>query len=364
MKAQQILEKLVQFNTADDKENSGIIKYLADILQPAGFKIQLVKNKVSKKLNLLAKYNERKKPILTFSGHTDTVPAGQGWTKKPLSLGIFGDNLYGLGTGDMKGPMAAFISAALSFDLKKFKKGLNLVFTYGEEKNMDGIQDFLRKVKLKTKLVIVGEDTGLVPVIASKGAYAVKVEFNGKSAHGAEIDKGINAIVLAHRFIEKLNQHFMALKQTQNKIFAIPFATLNVAKISGGDLINRIPDYCLLEFEYRTISKVQGVTIYQDILEILRSIHCNYKIRLDFQITPMMIEPKSNYIKTVSQVVEKQPTGVNGACEGSIYSKYGYDCIVLGPGNNMAHQPDEYISEEQLERGVIVYQKVIKEFCM
>ena len=55
MKAVEILDKLVQFNTVDDQDNGGIMKYLSDLLSPAGFKIQLVKNKLSGKLNLLAK---------------------------------------------------------------------------------------------------------------------------------------------------------------------------------------------------------------------------------------------------------------------------------------------------------------------
>lgn len=362
MKAEQILDKLIRFNTAEDKENSNIINYLADILKPAGFKIQQVKNKITNKLNLLAKFND-KKPVLTFSGHTDTVPANTGWTQKPLSLTFKGDKLYGLGTGDMKGPIAAFISAALSFNLKKLRKGLNLVFTYGEEKDLSGIQDFLKKVKLKNKLVIVGEDTGLIPVVASKGAYAVKIEFAGKAAHGAEINKGINAIILAQQFIDKLSIYFKGLQNKQNKIFAIPFATVNVAKICGGDLLNRIPDYCLLEFEYRTITREQGVLIYQDILEILRSMKCKFKIKLDLQIQPMILSPKNKYVDVVAKIAEAAPMGVNGTCEGSFYSKYGYDCLVLGPGNNMAHQPDEFISLDQLNKGVNIYKKIITQFC-
>ncbi|MCX6745130.1 MAG: M20/M25/M40 family metallo-hydrolase, partial [Candidatus Parcubacteria bacterium] len=286
MKAQQILDKLIQFNTVDDKDNGSIMKYLSDLLSPAGFKIQLVKNKISRKINLLAKYNQSKKTVLTFSGHTDTVPATKAWIQEPFKLTPKNNKLYGLGTGDMKGPIAAFISAVLSFDLKKFKKGLNLVFTYGEEKDLEGIQNLLKKVKLKTNLVIVGEDTGLIPVVASKGAYAVKIEFKGKAAHGAEINKGINAIILAQQFIDKLNQYFITLQTTQNTIFKIPFATLNIAKIMGGDLINRVPDFCLLEFEYRTIKQRQGIKIYEDILQILRLMGCNFKIKLDLQIQP------------------------------------------------------------------------------
>lgn len=363
MKAVEILDKLVQFNTVEDNDNSGIMKYLADILQPAGFKIQLVKNKISQKLNLVAKYNQGKKTVLTFSGHTDTVPATKSWTENPFKLTPKNNNLYGLGTGDMKGPIATFVSAVLNTDLQKLRRGLNLVFTYGEETGLDGVQELLKKVKLKTNLVIIGEDTGLVPVVASKGVYGVKIEFQGKAAHGAEVNKGLNAIILAQKFIDKLNQYFLNLQTKQNKIFAIPFATVNVAKIFGGDLINRIPDYCCLEFEYRTIKKEQGIQIYQDILEILRLMQCKYKIKLNLQIQPMILADKKKYGQALSKITGQDPKGVNGTCEGSFYSKYGYDCIVLGPGNDMAHQPNEYISVEQLEKGEKVYQKIISQFC-
>jgi len=362
MKAEKILEKLVQFNTVNDKENLKINKFIADFLMPLGFKIQYVKNRTNGNETLLAKYNQNKKTVLTFSGHTDTVSASKGWRTDPFKLIIKGNKLYGLGTSDMKGAIAAILATVENYDLTNSKKGINLVFTYGEEVDLIGIQEFMKKVKLKTKYIILAEDTGLKPVVSSKGAYAIKVEFIGKEAHGAEVDKGVNAILLAQEFIFKLEDYFEKVKQTKDSLFSIPFSTLNVAKISGGDLINRVPDLCSLEFEYRTINKKQGMKIYQEILKILRLMKCKFKISLDLQIQPMLIQNKQ-FIKAIEKITKRKSSGCNGTTEGSFYSKYGYDCIILGPGNDNAHEPNEYISKEQLEMAVQVYTKIINKYC-
>ncbi|MBD3359427.1 MAG: M20/M25/M40 family metallo-hydrolase [Candidatus Buchananbacteria bacterium] len=361
MKSQQILAKLIKFNTVKDQENKIIMKYLADLLKPVGFKIQMVKDKKTKNLNLLAKFNQ-KKPVLTFSGHTDTVPATKDWNYDPFKLTQKGNKLYGLGTSDMKGGIATFLQAVLKQDLKNLKKGLNLVFTFGEEEAIEGIQSFLKKIKLKTKYIILAEDTGLGPVVASKGAYAIKIEFEGKAAHGAEINKGVNAILIAQDFIDKLEKYFKKQKNKLNSLFEAPFATVNVAKVLGGDLINRIPSYCCLEFEYRTVNYNQGVLIYQDILAILKKMNCKFKIKLINQIEPMLIKNKK-LINSMEKLTNKKVVGINGATEGTYYKKYGYDCVILGPGNGLAHQPNEYISKDQLKKAEFLYDNFIKEFC-
>jgi acetylornithine deacetylase/succinyl-diaminopimelate desuccinylase-like protein len=238
-----------------------------------------------------------------------------------------------------------------------------LVFTFGEEEAIEGVQSFLKKVKLKTKSIILAEDTGLAPVIASKGAYAVKIEFAGKAAHGAEINKGVNAILIAQDFINQLEKYFKKVQKLQiNNVFELPFATINIAKVLGGDLINRIPAYCCLEFEYRTVNYNQGVLIYQDILSILKKMNCKFKIKLINQIEPMLIKNKK-LIKSMEDLTNKKAGGINGATEGTYYKKYGYDCVVLGPGNGFAHQPNEYISKDQLKKAEFLYGKIIKEFC-
>ncbi|MCX6743217.1 MAG: M20/M25/M40 family metallo-hydrolase [Candidatus Parcubacteria bacterium] len=362
MKTEKILEKLIQINTIKDKENLKINKFLADLLLPLGFKIQYIKNKASGKENLLAKYNTGKKTVLTFSGHTDTVPVSQGWRTNPFQLRQKGNRFYGLGAGDMKGPIASILATVSQYDLQKLKKGINLVFTYGEEVDLRGVQEFLKRVKLKTKFIIVAEDTGLKPVVASKGAYAIKIEFFGKAAHGSEAGKGLNAICLAQDFTGRLKDYFEKIEKERDDLFAIPYATLNVAKICGGDLINRVPAYCCLECEYRTIAKTQGIKIYQNILKILRTMKVKFKINLTLQIQPM-INTDQEYVKALEQITQEKANGSNFTTEASIYDNYGYSCIVLGPGNNMAHQPNEYISKEQLEKAEQIYKKIIQAYC-
>ncbi len=362
MKTEKILEKLIRFNTVEDKENLKINKFLADFLMPLDFKIQQIKDKRTGRVNLLAKYNRNKKTFLTFSGHTDTVPASKFWACDPFKLTQKGHKFFGLGTTNMKGAIAVILAVVKQLDLGKLKKGINLVFTYGEEKDLSGIQNFLKKVKLKTKYIVLAEDTGLKPRVASKGAYALKIEFIGKEAHGSEANKGINAILLAQDFIVRVNKLFEKIKIQKDSLFEIPFATINIAKITGGDLINRVPAYCCLELEYRTINEKQGIKIYRAILKILRSMKCKFKISLNLQLQPMITKNKK-FVNVIATLTQAKIYGGNGTTEWSFYNKYGYECIILGPGNDNAHEPNEYITKEQLDRGVEIYKKIIEKYC-
>jgi acetylornithine deacetylase len=362
MNAIQILDKLIQLNTVNDQQNKEIMTWLADFLQPQGFKIQLVKNKTSGKLSLLAKYNQKKNPVLTFCGHTDTVPAGTNWTKDPFKLTAEGEKLFGLGSCDMKGGIAAFLAAVSQTDLSSLKKGLNLLFTYDEEINFSGVIEFLKKVKLKTKYIIIAEPTDLAPQSAAKGVVSVQITFLGKEAHGGSPEKGINAICLAGEFITKAKAYFVNLQKQKNLIFANPCATLNIAQINGGDAINKVPAKCQLNVEYRTIKDSQASEIYQGLLQILRQMDCQFKIKITLQTPPLFVK-NSKFIKEAEEITGKKTFGTNGSNEGSYFSQAGYDCIVIGPGSDMAHQPNEFVLQNDLLGAQKIYQQLINKYC-
>ena len=210
MKIENILENLIKFNTVADKENDKITSWIGDFLSLLGFKVYLIKNNKNSKANLFATIG--KKPSLTFLGHTDTVSAGKNWVTNPFVMKIDGDKIYGLGSSDMKGGIASLLSALLKIDFKDCKHGFNILLTYDEEINFNGIRDFIKNKKINTKYVIVGEPTNLKPAIASKGIVSLAINFLGKECHGSEPEKGLNAIILACNFMEDIQEYFCAHK--------------------------------------------------------------------------------------------------------------------------------------------------------
>ncbi len=213
MKVEKILEQLIKFNTANDKENGEIINWLNNFCLSLGLKTKILKNKEKNKSSLIAYAGNFNKTGLLFLGHTDTVPAGQGWKTNPLKLSFKSNNFYGLGSVDMKGGIAAMFAALKETKPNEFKKGLGLVFTYDEEKTFSGIKDVVEKYKLKSDCVLVAEPTDLKPIIATKGIVVFKIKFIGKEAHGSNPENGINAILMATDFIVKMNKYCTKIKK-------------------------------------------------------------------------------------------------------------------------------------------------------
>jgi len=116
MQAKEILKELIKYDTFKDKENLEIMKYIQGILEEKGFKLDY------RSKCLIMSIKEKCK--IGFIGHTDTVQSGNDWKYNPLELTEVDNKLYGLGTCDMKGGIAAILKAVLDIDWNKLKYGL------------------------------------------------------------------------------------------------------------------------------------------------------------------------------------------------------------------------------------------------
>ena len=265
MKVEDILKTLVAFNTVEDKENKKIIFWLEAFLKKKGFVTEKIKDRETGKINLFASLANKSAKGIVFVGHTDTVPASSLWKYDPFKLTQAGDKLFGLGTSDMKGGIAALLAAIEQTDLKKLKNGVSVIFTFDEEKTFEGIKNFIKKKKISKSKIIIAEPTDCRPIVATKGVAAFRMEFFGKAAHGSVPDEGKNAIKATCSFLAQLEKIGKRLERGKNNIFNPSCATLNVGKIQGGDAINKVPDKCFVEFEFRTIKNGQGDCIIKEI---------------------------------------------------------------------------------------------------
>lgn len=357
MNIESILEKLIKFNTVADKDNGEITSWISGFLNQLGFKVSLIKNNKNNKANLFATIGNN--PILTFIGHTDIVPAGENWTTDPFKMKIDRDKIYGLGSSDMKGGIASFLSAVSQINFKNCKQGLNILFTYDEEGEFNGVKDFVKNKKLNTKYVIIGEPTNLVPVVASKGIISFKIDFIGKEYHGSEPNKGINAIMLAFKFVDDVEKYFKTIKAYRNDIFTPGYATLNIGKISGGDATNKVPAKCVLEIECRTVIKKQNDEIYENFFKIANKY--NAKIKIVFSAPPTQCIDE-NFISKIEKITKKKRMGANYATDGSFLNDLSSKMMILGPGPFNSHQPNEWVGKKSLYKTAQVYKTIIKQY--
>ena len=332
MNSKDILRDLVKFNTINDTENEGIINYIENYLQKIGFKTEY-------KSKCLVMSNKSECNI-GFLGHTDTVSYSSDWSVDPFKLNEIDGKLYGLGTSDMKGSIAAILSSISKIDWNKTKKGIKLFFTYDEEIGFSGINELIENKILFPNMMIIGEPTNNEIINSSKGLLELKITFKGVSSHSSTPEEGVNAIEKCVDFINQIKLYYNELKKEK---IESKYATMNIGIINGGRSMNIVPDNCEVLIDFRTVSKEQNKNIIKAIKKMLDGIDSSFEIIND--IDPFISDGNvvmCNYITEASFIDSK--------------TKY-----ILGAGPINAHKKDEYISVESLEELEEQYLKLLKE---
>jgi len=257
----------------------------------------------------------------------------------------------------MKGGIAAFIDALDQVNIDKLKKGIMIIITYDEEIGFKGIK-FIKDRKDIPNNIIIGEPTNLDVIAFAKGCMEYKATIHGKSVHSSLMPKGDNAILKTFSFIKELNKLFKKLKKDENNKFDIPFTTMNIAIINGGNAINIVPDKCELTFDFRTILTKHHKIIRDTISAICKKYDAEYELITD--VYPSNNESSEN-IKIIEDILKKKTTGVNYVTEGNFLENK--NIFIIGPGPITAHEINEHISIESYKKTVESYKEIIKSIC-
>ena len=339
MKGREILNDLVSFNTIRDKENKEIMDYIENYLKGYNFETKRVEK-------CLIAYNDSN-PNVGFVGHTDTVDYGS-WDGDPFTLTEDNGKLIGLGACDMKGGLASILAVISKIDLNKNK--IALYFTNDEETNFGGI--YTIRDLIVPNNIIIGEPTDNIPIYGTKGVLDLKITFYGVKCHSSTPDKGVNAIFNCVEFINKIRNYYETeLKNELCNDFSIPYTTMNVGLINGGETVNSVPGKCEMSLDFRLAIKGQGKIILDKIKEFLKDIQYDIVVYDD-------IDPKLNLsdISFLEEVSSKKETK-NYLTEGSVIDK---NFVILGPGPDTSHQKNEYILETSLNKTIELYETIVK----
>lgn len=365
-------------NVADaklDYSNKLLVEKLANWLADLGFKIIVTPIPNTRdKYNLLATYSNNTNDTLgglLLSGHTDTVPFDEGlWTKDPFKVTEFDNKWYGLGTADMKGFFAFILESLRDIDLKTLTKPLHILATADEEITMAGAAYFAQHAKLQPDCTIIGEPTSLIPIRAHKGFVSNVIRITGKSGHSSDPEKGINAIEVMHLVIGKLLELKQKLKnEYHNNSFAVPYPTMNLGIIKGGDAANRICGCCELIMDIRALPEMDIHSLYDLLCQTLQPIRNQYPNRIDiaYEVDPIAgyeCQHDNPALQEVEKLVNQSAQTVNYSTEAPFLNQIA-PTIVLGPGSiEQAHQPDEFVDMSYLKPTKATLQKLIQRFCM
>lgn len=362
-------------NAKLDCSNKVLIDKLANWFTGLGFTCTMVAvPNTRNKYNLLATYtndNNHTQGGLLLSGHTDTVPFDEGlWHKDPFKLTEIDNKWYGLGTADMKGFFAFILESLRDIDLKALTKPLHILATADEEITMAGAAYFTQHAKLQPDCTIIGEPTSLIPIRAHKGFVSNVIRITGKSGHSSDPEKGINAIEVMHLVIGRLLELKQKLKdEYHNDSFAVPYPTLNLGIIKGGDAANRICGCCELVMDIRTLPEMDIHTLYDLLCQTLKPIMDVYpnRIKVEYEVDPIdgyECKKENPALQEVEKLLNQTAQTVNYSTEAPFLNKIA-PTIVLGPGSiEQAHQPDEFVSMDYLKPTKETIQKLIKRFCV
>lgn len=353
----EMLKELVEFNTIEDKDNNNIVSWILNYLEKIGFNNQVFTNKVNGKKILISSIG--KDYALGFMGHTDTVNISKDWSYNPFKLTQENNNLFGLGVCDMKSGIVAFLKAVSEIDKNKLKKGIKIYLTYDEEIGFEGIKELVKNEIEFPKNIIIAEPTNLTPVIATKGCIEYSINFKGKSAHSSMPHKGVNSIKNVLSFVNELYVFHNKLKEEKNNLFEVPFTSMNIAKINGGDAINKIPESCSLEFDFRTIKKEHHEIIRKKISKLLTKYNCEYKIINDVEA---MNNSDLKFIKHLEKLTRNKRESFVYVTEASFIKDS--NIVLLGVGPITAHEANEHINYGSLKALIEIYKEIIENKCM
>jgi len=339
----EILKDLIKFNTIKDKENSQIINYIEKILSKKG-----LKTKYKGKYLIMS---TEKEPKLGFLGHTDTVEYIDGWETNPFELTQKENKLYGLGTADMKGGIAAMIEAVLATDFSKLKHGIKLYFTYDEEIGFGGIYDIVKTNEKFPETMIFGEPTNNEILVGSKGIFELEVNFKGIKAHSSNPEKGKSANMNAVKLLYELDKFYNEnIKKDLNENYEVPYTTMNVGLMNGGSAKNSVSANCDITIDFRTIKNEHVLLLKEKMNELSNKYDCTVTVFEE-------IQPFCNEVEFTSEIKT-----ANFLTEASVVKNSKR--MILGPGPVTAHEVNEHITVESYKKLVEQYKELIDRICM
>lgn len=362
----EILKRLISFPTVSAESNLTLIEYAETLLLEAGFATQRLPDPKLAKSGLVARMGPGGSGGILLSAHSDVVPVeGQAWTRSPFEMTQDGDKVFGRGTTDMKGFLAAMLSLAQRLNADTLNVPLMLAISYDEEIGCQGVRKMMPAFEglgWVPELCIVGEPTSMRPATGHKGKAALRATFHGVAGHSALAPNYVNALHLAADFITALRtiQGEYERSGVQDTAYDVAYSTVHVGTIQGGTALNIVPEKAVVEFELRHLPKdtlqdfVGRLTVEADrICAPFRDRFADVGIDIEVTNTYPGLEIAQGHraVQRVARLCDSDDlTKVAFGTEAGFFAGLDIPTVVCGPGcmEAQGHKADEFITLAQL----------------
>lgn len=358
--------------TPDDK---GCQQRLSDILEPIGFKTEKMPFEEVENV-WIRKGTEA--PVFCFAGHTDVVPTGplEAWDSAPFDPEIRDGVMYGRGTADMKGSVAAMTIAVERFvkTNPNHKGSIAFLITSDEEgPSVNGTVKVVETLEARNEKIdwcLVGEPSStnkLGDIIKNgrRGSLGFNLSIKGKQGHVAYPHLAKNPIHLAAPFLAELT----AMEWDQGNAF-FPPTTFQISNInSGTGATNVIPGVCDLICNFRFSTEVTAEELRQGVEALLEKHELDYDVEWKLSGHPFLtaegelVSAAVTAIKAVAGV-DTQLSTAGGTSDGRFIAPTGAQVLELGPINATIHQINECVNVADLEQLEEIYYRMLEELML
>lgn len=345
-----------------------VAEYVASTLKTAGLEVELISHNTTRASVLARLKSTRKIPSLLFNGHLDTVPVGrERWSHDPFHAEMAEGRIWGRGTADMKGGLAALMVAIkrLAEVGLPLRGDLILAATAGEETDSLGATSIAARPDLgPVQAVVIPEPSYNDIYVAEKGALWLELTTRGKTAHGSMPEMGRNAVMMMVTFINELINMDIPYKEHP----LLGGFTQSINTITGGVKTNVVPDSCVVTVDMRTVPGQDHQAIVKQVEDLIARLNDRMpdfraSVRIVNDRIPIETSPQEPVVRSFAQVVE-EVTGEKPVAKGVRYytdavafvPELKVPMIICGPGDaRLAHQPDEYVEISKLIEAANIY---------
>lgn len=379
----ELCRKLIRARSYSGEENE-VSDRLTEFFYGKGFD-EVIKDSYGNTIGVIRGKRPGKK--LLFDGHMDTVPVGResDWTYPPFGAEIHEGRIYGRGTSDMKGALAAMACAAADFaeDTGKDFDGEIYVAGVVHEECFEGIAARKISQAVNPDYVIIGEASELNLKIGQRGRAEIKIETFGVPAHSANPEKGVNAVYKMAKVIEAVRK----LEPTEHSVLGKGILELTDIKSSPYPGASVVPEYCSATYDRRLLvgeTRERVLAPIKALLEELKKEDPELEARVSYSIgrekcytgeeiegerffPGWLFDREEDYVRAVQEELEQMGfhpsiTQYNFCTNGSHYAgEAGIKTLGMGPSReNLAHTINEYIEIEQLSKATENYYGIMK----
>jgi succinyl-diaminopimelate desuccinylase len=372
------LRKLIQTDTTAEKGELAAAEVIAAELDMSGID-SYIDSWSQTKANIITHVKTaRSKPVLLFVCHLDVVAPGESdWTHPPFAGDESNGRIYGRGSADMKGGIAAIVTAIRGVvDAgTKLQGDIILLCAAGEETDSCGAKRFISNCGWLGSLagIVIPEPTDFAVVTAHRGMAWLKVVTKGKAAHSSQPELGINAISSMKAFLNEL-ENYKPFDCAQDGIYVQPhpmlgLCSMSINTISGGKAMNVVPDRCTVGIDIRTLPGQSHEIIVNDIKQIFKKLkqQClmfDAEVSVDRAVEAIETNPDCAFVRDFCATVGVNQTKAVGFTTDAPYLKpLGAPIVIFGPGKpELCHKPDEYIEIADLDKATTYYKNIILQF--